>query len=76
MRDQVNKVRLLHTEILVLSLILLFVVVLRIPTLFEPWGGDQGVFGHIANGILKGEVPYKDMKISRLSKAMFWTWPL
>ena len=44
-----------------LILILLFTFVLRIPTLFEPWGGDQGVYGYIANGILEGKIPYKDM---------------
>lgn len=47
-----------------LMLILLFTIVLRMPTLFEPWGGDQGVFGYIANGILEGKIPYRDMYTS------------
>lgn len=47
--------------IIVLLIIIGFATVLRVPTLFEPWGGDQGVYGYIANGILEGKVPYRDM---------------
>jgi len=49
------------SEILVLLLICLFAAIIRFPTFFEPWGGDQGVYGYIANGILDGKVPYRDM---------------
>lgn len=48
-------------EVCILLSILVFTIVLRIPTLLEPWGGDQGVYGYIASGILNGKVPYRDM---------------
>ncbi len=48
-------------EMIVLLLICLFAAILRFPTFFEPWGGDQGVYGYIASGILEGKVPYRDM---------------
>jgi hypothetical protein len=48
-------------EACILLSILVFTIVLRIPTLLEPWGGDQGVYGYIASGILDGKVPYRDM---------------
>ena len=45
---------------LILLFIIMFAAILRVPTLFEPWGSDQGVYGYIATGILEGKVPYKD----------------
>jgi hypothetical protein len=36
-------------------------IVIRIPVLFEPWGGDQGGFGYLAAQMLQGKVPYKDI---------------
>ncbi|KPK00265.1 MAG: hypothetical protein AMK71_08550 [Nitrospira bacterium SG8_35_4] len=48
-------------EIITVMLMLVFTALLRFPTFFEPWGGDQGVYGYIANGILEGKVPYRDM---------------
>lgn len=48
-------------EIFILIMIFLFTVLLRFPTFYEPWGGDQGVYGYIASGILEGKVPYRDM---------------
>ena len=48
-------------NIFILFVILVFASLLRLPTLFEPWGGDQGVYGYIAKGLLEGKVPYRDM---------------
>lgn len=44
-----------------LGLLLVLTILMRLPILVEPWGGDQAGFGHIAKGILEGKVPYKDM---------------
>ncbi len=44
-----------------LILLFLFTLILRFPIFYEPWGGDQGVYGFIANGMLEGKVPYTDM---------------
>ncbi|MFC1814565.1 glycosyltransferase family 39 protein [Thermodesulfobacteriota bacterium] len=51
-------------NIIFLIFILIFVTLIRIPTIIEPWGSDQGVYGYIADGLLKGKVPYKDMYTS------------
>lgn len=59
--------------IISLLFILFFTFVLRLPTLFEPWGGDQGVYGFIADGILKGKVPYKDM-YTNTSYGLYFTY--
>jgi hypothetical protein len=44
--------------------IMLVTVAVRLPTLVEPWGGDQAVFGYIADGMLKGDVPYQSLYTS------------
>jgi hypothetical protein len=44
-----------------LGLLLLLTILLRLPTLSEPWGGDQAGFGLVAKGLLEGKVPYKDL---------------
>jgi hypothetical protein len=36
-------------------------VLIRVPVLLEPWGGDQGGFGYVGAQILQGKVPYKDI---------------
>ncbi len=53
-----------RSNILTLLSILMVSTLLRLPTLFEPWGGDQGVYGFISKGILDGNVPYRDMYTS------------
>jgi len=40
---------------------LLFFVFLRLPTLYEPLGRDQGIFATIASGLLEGKIPYRDL---------------
>lgn len=44
-----------------LGLILLAFLLLRVPTFTEPLGLDQGLFSSIASGILKGQLPYRDL---------------
>jgi len=44
-----------------LGLLLGLTILIRLPILIEPWGGDQAGYGYIAKGILEGKVPYKDM---------------
>jgi hypothetical protein len=44
-----------------LGIILLFLLLLRLPTFSEPLGLDQGLFSSIASGILKGQLPYRDL---------------
>ena len=46
---------------LILTLLLAFTLLIRLPILAEPWGADQAGYGYIAKGILEGKVPYKDM---------------
>jgi 4-amino-4-deoxy-L-arabinose transferase-like glycosyltransferase len=41
--------------------IFLFFVLLRLPTLYEPFGRDQGIFATIASGLLEGKIPYRDL---------------
>ncbi|MCX5887801.1 MAG: glycosyltransferase family 39 protein, partial [Proteobacteria bacterium] len=43
-----------------LAILLLFIV-LRLPTLYEPFGRDQGIFATIASGLLQGKIPYRDL---------------
>jgi hypothetical protein len=46
------------------ALIALATTAVRLPTLVEPWGGDQGVFGYIAKSMLDGKVPYSEVYTS------------
>lgn len=62
-------------NVLVLLLIIVFTVAIRFPALFEPWGGDQGVYGYIASGMLDGKVPYRDMYTST-GYGVFFTYTL
>jgi len=41
--------------------ILLLFILLRLPTLYEPFGRDQGIFATIASGLLQGKIPYRDL---------------
>lgn len=47
--------------LIILGLILLSLLILRIPTFTEPLGLDQGLFSSVASGILKGQLPYRDL---------------
>lgn len=49
-----------HKLILILLLILLLQVVLRVPFLMEPLERDEGVYGYLAQTMLRGDVLYKD----------------
>jgi hypothetical protein len=35
-------------------------LLVRLPTVVQPAGGDQGIYAYIGQSILKGEVPYRD----------------
>jgi hypothetical protein len=58
-----------------LGLIILFAGLIRVPSLTQPLGPDQGVVSVIAEGILKGELPYRDYW-EMGSPAIFFTYAL
>ena len=35
-------------------------LIVRLPSVVQPAGGDQGIYAYIGQSILKGEVPYRD----------------
>lgn len=35
-------------------------LIVRLPSLAQPAGGDQGIYAYVGQSILKGEVPYRD----------------
>ncbi|MBI2834348.1 MAG: hypothetical protein HYX76_07975 [Acidobacteria bacterium] len=41
-------------------LILTVVLLIRLPSLVEPAGGDQGLYAYVGQRILHGELPYRD----------------
>ncbi len=47
-------------EVISVSLILILAVLVRIPSLTQPLGPDQGVLTVIGEGLLNGELPYRD----------------
>jgi 4-amino-4-deoxy-L-arabinose transferase-like glycosyltransferase len=47
-------------EIVFLILILILQLALRIPFLQEPLEGDEGAYAYIAQGLQRGELPYRD----------------
>jgi hypothetical protein len=47
-------------EILFISSIVLFAGIIRIPSLSQPMGPDQGIMSVIGEGILNGGLPYRD----------------
>jgi hypothetical protein len=63
------------TDYIVLAFLVALTVVIRLPILMEPWGGDQAGFGHVAKGMLEGKVPYKDM-YSLTAYGVFFTFAL
>ena len=40
-----------------LGLLLVITILIRLPILMEPWGGDQAGYGYVAKGMLEGKVP-------------------
>ena len=58
-----------------LGLLLVFTILIRLPILVEPWGGDQAGFGHVAKEMLEGKVPYKDF-YSLTAYGVFFTFAL
>jgi len=48
------------TVVILLLLILALQLLLRFPFLAEPMEGDEGAYAYIAQGLLMGEVPYRD----------------
>jgi hypothetical protein len=61
--------------VLFLCLIVLFSGLVRIPSLTQPLGPDQGIMSVIGEGILKGQLPYRDFW-EMGSPAIFFTYAL
>jgi len=40
--------------------LIILIILLSYPSLYYPFGTDQGVFAYVARTIIKGDVPYKD----------------
>jgi len=53
--------------------ILLFAGIIRIPSLTQPIGPDQGLMAVIGEGILHGKLPYRDYW-EMASPAIFFTY--
>ena len=62
-------------EVLTVLLIVVFAGLIRIPSLTQPLGPDQGVVAVIGKGILNGELPYRDYW-EMGSPAIFFTYAL
>lgn len=61
--------------------LLVALIVLRLPSLAQPAGGDQGLYAYLGDRILDGEVPYRDAWDQKppavhLAYAAMWAaWP-
>ena len=62
-------------EIVLISSIVIFAGVMRIPSLLQPIGPDQGIMSVIGEGVLNGGVPYRDY-FELASPAIFFTYAL
>ncbi len=62
-------------EIVLISCIVLLAGVVRIPSLLQPIGPDQGIMAVIGEGVLNGGVPYRDY-FEMASPAIFFTYAL
>ncbi|HTM27054.1 MAG TPA: hypothetical protein VL225_17775 [Vicinamibacterales bacterium] len=64
-----------------LVILLLVLVALRLPSLVQPAGGDQGLYGYAGQRIVAGEVMYRDMwdqkppGIGALYALLWRVWP-
>jgi len=56
-------------------------LILRLPSIVEPAGGDQGLYAYEGQGILAGSVPYRDVwdqkppGIAAVYAALLFVWP-
>ena len=71
----ITSIKTTRYKYIALGLLTLLTVLLRLPVLLEPWGGDQAGFGYVAKGMLEGKVPYKDM-YSLTAYGVFFTFAL
>jgi hypothetical protein len=62
-------------QLFYVSLIVVFAGLVRIPSLTQPLGPDQGIMSVIGKGILEGKLPYKDFW-EMGSPAVFFTYAL
>lgn len=62
-------------EVISVSLIVILAGLVRIPSLTQPLGPDQGVLAVIGEGLLHGELPYRDYW-EMSSPAIFFTYAL
>lgn len=62
-------------EVSIVLGILCFAVMLRLPSLAQPLGPDQGIMSVIGSGILDGKIPYRDFW-EMGSPAIFFTYAL
>src|SRR5512137_1754587 len=40
--------------------LLVALLLVRLPSVVQPAGGDQGIYAYVGQSILRGEVPYRD----------------
>ncbi len=62
-------------EIIIILCIVLFAGIIRLPSLTQPLGPDQGIMSVIGEGILNGKLPYRDYW-EMGSPAIFFTYAL
>jgi hypothetical protein len=62
-------------ESLIVSAVLFIAVFLRVPSITEPIGPDQGIMAVIGEGLLHGKLPYRDY-FEMASPAIFFTYAL
>lgn len=70
-----KKIPLSAKEIVLVVCIVFFAGIIRIPSLTQPLGPDQGIMSVIGEGILNGELPYRDYW-EMGSPAIFFTYAL
>jgi len=73
MRMELQHLR--KSDVILFLLLLSLTILVRLPTLLEPWGADQAGFGFVAKGILEGKVPYRDF-YSLTGYGVFFTFAL
>jgi hypothetical protein len=76
-----NPINLVHSPVWRWSALLVFLVSLRLPSLVQPAGGDQGLYGYAGQRMLAGDVMYRDMwdqkppAIASLYGVLWRAWP-